>query len=84
MKISWLKTEDGKDWSVRIEGEPMDSSQSASLEWTRSELTRPDAAHASRLSLVYHFGLEGLGDIELDTEPDEEVPVLALTGTEMI
>ncbi|ORX37718.1 glycoside hydrolase [Kockovaella imperatae] len=54
MKISWLKSEDGTDWSVRVEGEPLNPSA------------------RGRVSLIYHVGLEGLGELELETAPDEQ------------
>jgi mannosyl-oligosaccharide glucosidase len=69
LTTSWLKSEDGADWSVRIEGEAIDCRSSMA---GGEEANGPDM-RASRASLIYHFGLEGLGGLSLDNEVDSDV-----------
>ncbi|CAD6565408.1 MAG: Processing alpha glucosidase I [Tremellales sp. Tagirdzhanova-0007] len=54
LTVSWLKSEDGRDWSVRIEGDAI------------------DPARPARTSFIYHLGLEGLGELALLNEPDDD------------
>lgn len=69
ISTSFLKSEDGGAWSVRVEGDAIEEGELYSV-WVRN-LTR--TGKPSRTSLIYHLGLEGLGQLRLETEGDDSV-----------
>lgn len=52
MNVTFLKSEDGLEWAVRIEGDAI------------------NPAELSRTSLIYDLGLEGLGDLWIQSSTD--------------
>ena len=72
LTVSWLKSEDGRDWSVRIEGDAIDPGMLGKNQ-LMSEDGLKKVARPARTSFIYHLGLEGLGELALLNEPDDDV-----------
>lgn len=78
LTVEWLKVPGGQhggSWAARIKGVPME--QSAWLLF--HGMVNPNSSlyfysgEPMRLSVLYYFGLEGLGSLDWESEQDENV-----------
>jgi mannosyl-oligosaccharide glucosidase len=76
--VSWLKNEDGDEWAVRIEGDAIDQGTLITIPHLKCYQAHGTAL-PSRVSILYHFGLEGLGSLQLDNPVGNGVCCLADT-----
>ena len=78
LTVEWLKVPGGHhggSWAARIKGVPMKLGARLSSHAVMDPRSN-SYAHSGqpmRLSMLYYFGLEGLGNLDWESEQDEDV-----------
>lgn len=82
LKIEWLKIPGGThggSWAARVSGKPLRRGMVACLVHFPWFLTIILIDRPLRISMMYYFGLEGLGSLDWNSDQNDNVSSRALT-----